>query len=177
MNCNLEIHDEFKNMGEIYCPFCYEQFENRQSNECKRCCDNVHILLDRGYSVCKNCGQVACYEVANEYVDFRENLYCMRTKNVYNRKYHLQNIIDDLLFASKIKVYYQQRAKINRIFATINKILSQINWKRKRIITMKYLLEQILDLMKLDHSQFVTIKSKQTLALYKLYWKSIVHII
>ena len=22
MDCNLEIHDEFKNMGEIICPFC-----------------------------------------------------------------------------------------------------------------------------------------------------------
>ena len=25
MNRNLEIHDEFKNMGELNCPFCDEQ--------------------------------------------------------------------------------------------------------------------------------------------------------
>ena len=117
MNCNSEIHDEFKNMGELNCPFCVEQMQKYQPNECERCCDNVHIILDKGYSVCKNCGQVAGYEVANEYVDFRENLYRMRTKSVYNRKCHLQNTIKDLLFASMIKVNYQQRTKIHRIMS------------------------------------------------------------
>ena len=72
-----------------------------------------------------------------------------------------------------IKVNYQQRAKIHRIFVEINKILPQINGKRKRIISMKYLLERILGLMKLDHSQLLCIKSKRTLASYKQYWKSI----
>ena len=46
--------------------------------------------------VCKNCGQLIGYKVVNEYVDFRENLYRMRRKSVYNRKYHLQNIINEL---------------------------------------------------------------------------------
>ena len=60
MNCDLcsaEIQG-FKDFGEP-CPFCHEQFENRQSNEHQRCCDNKDIIVDRGYSVCKNCGQVA----------------------------------------------------------------------------------------------------------------------
>ena len=131
-------------MGEIYCPFCYEQFENRQSNEHELCCNNIYKILERGYSVCKNCGQVAGYKVVNEYVDFRENLYRMRTKSVYNRKYHLQNTINDLLAASMIKVNYQQRAKIHLIFVEMNKILPRINGKRKRIISVKFLLEQIL---------------------------------
>ena len=164
-------------MGEFNCPFCYSQIQKCQPNEREQCCDNRDIILDRGHSVCKNCGQVNGYEVVKEYVDFRENLYRMRTKKVYNRKYHLQNIIDDLLFTAMIKVNYQQRAKIHRIFVEINKILPQINGKRKRIISMKYLLEQILDLMKLDHSQFVCIKSKQTLASYRQFWKRIIDLI
>ena len=176
MNCDLEIHEGFKDFGES-CPFCYEQFENRQPNEREQCCDNAHIILDRGYSVCKNCGQVAGYKVVNGYVDFRENLYRMHKKSVYNRKYHLQNIIDDLMAASIICVNYQQRAKIHRIFVEINKILPHINGKRKRIISVKYLLEQILDKMGLYHSPLVRIKSERTLASYKEYWNNILDLI
>ena len=60
-------------MGEIYCPFCDEQIQKYQLNNCKQCCDNQDIILNRDYSVCKNCGQVIGYEVVYEYVDFREN--------------------------------------------------------------------------------------------------------
>ena len=179
MNCDLcsaEIHEGFKDFGES-CPFCHEQFENRKSNEREKCCDNAHIILDRGYSVCKNCGQVAGYKVVNEYVNFRENLYRVRTKSVYNRKYHLENIIDDLLAASMIRINYQQRAKIHRIFAEINKILPRINGKRKRIINIKFLLEQILRAMGLEHSPLVCIKSDRTLASYKQYWDSVLDLI
>ena len=179
MNCDLcsaEIHEGFKDFEES-CPFCHEQFENRQSNEREQCCINTHIILDRGYSVCKNCGQVAGYKVVNEYVNFRENLYRFRTKSVYNRKYHLENIIDDLLATSMICVNYQQRAKIHRIFVEINKILPHINGKRKRIISIKFLLEQILSAMGLEHSPLVCIKSDRTLASYKKYWDSVLDLI
>ena len=170
--CSAEIHEGFKDFGES-CPFCYEQFENRQSYEREQCCDNAHIILYRGYSVCKNCGQVAGYKVVNEYVDFRENLYRIRTKSVYNRKYHLEKIINNLLAASMICVNYQQKVKIRCIFAEINKILPRINGKRKRIISVKYLLQQILDKMGLGHSPLVCIKSDRTLANYKEYWNHI----
>ena len=177
MNCDSEIHEGFRDFGES-CPFCHEQFENRKSNEREQCCcDNAYIILDRGYSVCKNCGQVAGYKVVNEYVNFRENLYRFRKKSVYNRKYHLENIIDDLLAASVICVNYQQRAKIHRIFVEINKILPHINGKRKRIISIKFLLEQILSAMGLEHSPLVCIKSDRTLASYKKYWDSVLDLI
>ena len=176
MNCDLEIHKGFKDFEES-CPFCYEQFENRQPIEHERCCDNQDIIADRGYSVCKNCGQVAGYKFVNEYVDFRENLYRFRKKSVYNRKYHLKNIIDDLSAASIICINYRQREKIHHIFARINKILPSINGKRKRIISVKYLLERILDKMGLYHSQLTSIKSKQTLKSYEKYWKNILDLI
>ena len=101
----------------------------------------------------------------------------MRTKSVYNRKYHLENTINNLLTASMICVNYEQRAKIHRIFAEINKILPHINGKRKRIISVKYLLEQILDKMGLEHSPLVCIKSDRTLANYKKYWNHILDLI
>ena len=176
MNCDSEIHEGFRDFGES-CPFCHEQFENRKSNEREQCCINAHIILDRGYSVCKNCGQVAGYKFVNEYVNFRENLYRFRKKSVYNRKYHLENIIDDLLAASMICVNYQQRVKIHRIFAEINEILPHINGKRKRIISIKFLLEQILSAMGLEHSPLVCIKSDRTLASYKKYWDSVLDLI
>ena len=75
--------------------------------------------------------------------------------------------------ASIICVNYQQRVKIHRIFAEINKILPHINGKRKRIISIKILLEQILDKMGLEHSPLVSIRSERTLASYKEYWNHI----
>ena len=172
----LTVHEGFKDFGES-CPFCHEQFENRQSNKHERCCDNQDIIADRGYSVCKKCGQVAGYKVVSEYVHFRENLYRMHTKSVYNRKYHLENTINNLLTASMVCVNYQQRVKIHRIFNEINKILPRINGKRKRIISVKYLLEHILDKMGLEHSPLVCIKSGRTLAYYKEYWNHILDLI
>lgn len=168
MFCDLEMHEGFKDFGES-CPFC-GKFE---VGEDERCCDDQNIINDSGYLVCKKCGQVAGYKIVNEYVDFRENFYRFRRKSVYNRKYHIENVINNLSAASLIFVNCQQRERIHYIFAEINKIISNIDGKRKRIVSIKYLLERILDKMGLEHGLLICIKSGRTLDCYKEYWKGI----
>ena len=160
MNCNLEIHEGSESIDEIYCPFCYEQFENRQSNECERCCDNQDIIADKGYSVCKNCGQVIEYMYVNEYIEFYNNLYCIRKKSVYNLKYHLDNVICNFLYDYKIQTSHQQIMKIHQIYKKINEILPQIRGNRKSIISIKYIMKMILDMMKVENNRVIVTKSK-----------------
>ena len=55
--------------------------------------------------------------------------------------------------------------------------MPQINGKRKRIINLKYLFYQILQLMKIDSSKIELTKSKKTMKLYNVYWNNIMDII
>ena len=41
MNCNIELRDEMKALGEIYCTLCCEQIDiNLVSNYNELCCSN-----------------------------------------------------------------------------------------------------------------------------------------
>ena len=44
MNCNLEIHNEFKSMGGICCPFCDEKLQDCLVRESDLCCDIQDII-------------------------------------------------------------------------------------------------------------------------------------
>jgi len=72
MNCNLEIHNDLKSMGEICCPFCDEKLQDC-SVKYHSCCDIQDNINDNGTNVCQSCGSVHCYDVANEYINFHEN--------------------------------------------------------------------------------------------------------
>ena len=44
--------------------------------------------------VCRCCGQVERYDlVFGEYVDFNENRHLFHRKSVYDRKYHVKNVL------------------------------------------------------------------------------------
>ena len=67
-------------------------------------------------------------------------MYKIGRKLVYHRKYHIENVITNICSKNRITV---SRDKINRIlklFDEIERILSQINGKRKRMISINYIL-------------------------------------
>ena len=41
---------------------------------------------------------VSGYVYDNGYIDFHENMYKIKRKSIYNRKYHILNHIENLLF-------------------------------------------------------------------------------
>ena len=52
------------------------------------------MISDKGTNVCQTSSTVDSYGRASEYVDFCENKYKIVKKSVYQRKYHLENMLN-----------------------------------------------------------------------------------
>ena len=112
-----------------------------------------------------------------EFINFYENLYRIRRKSVYHRKYHLNNILMDIGIKYNITFSVEQKNKIMRIFSEIGKILPQMNGERKRMISLNFILIQVLRMMGLPFNKIPISKSKRTLNSYQEYWEKIMLLI
>ena len=181
MDCEIGIHEAFIELKQNICPFCKQPLEDEKKcdiiEEYYLCCDCREIVINNGYIVCKNCGIVQGYEKAKEFINFYENLYRIRRKSVYHRKYHLNNILMDIGTKYNITFSVEQKNKIMRIFSEIGKILPQINGERKRMISLNFILIQVLRMMGLPFNKIPISKSKNTLASYQQYWAQIMLLI
>ena len=86
MNCNDKLHNE---MEDIICPFCNQQI-NKYEPINEPCCNNQNMNND---NVCTNC-----------YIDFYDNMYKIRKKSVYQRKYHINNILTKMCEKNDISI-------------------------------------------------------------------------
>lgn len=170
MNCNIELHDELVDSGEISCPFCDERLEDCLVKEYESCCDDRQIINDNGKNVCCSCGSVHGYDFANENIDFYENMFKIRRKSVYHRKCHIENVVTDICSKNGITISRDKIERICRVFNEIEKILPQINGKRKRMISINYILKQLFEKLGIPHDNIRITKSERTLACYQQYW-------
>ena len=181
MNCEIGIHEAFIELKQSVCPFCKQPLEDEKKHdiieEYYLCCDCREIVINNGNIVCKNCGVVQGYKKAKEFVNFYENLYRIRRKSIYHRKYHLNNILMELSIKQNIKFSIEQRNKILRIFYEIGVILDQIKGVRKRMISLSFILVQVLRMMDLPFNKIQISKSKRTLNSYQEYWEKIMILI
>ena len=183
MNCNMELHEILIKSGEMVCPVCDQNLDDFnekprvRSVEYYFCCDCQDIINNEEVTVCRSCGIVQGYKTAREYVDFYENRYRMRRKSFYHRKYHLNNILMDISTRHNITFSVEQKNKIMRIFSEIGKILPQIDGERKRMISMYFILRQVLKMMGLPYNEIPISESKKTLAFYQRYWTRIISLI
>ena len=181
MDCEIGIHEAFIELKQNICPFCKQPLEDEKKcdiiEEYYLCCDCRKIVINNGYIVCKNCGIVQGYKKAKEFINFYENLYRIRRKSVYHRKYHLNNILMDIGIKYNITFSVEQKNKIMRIFSEIGKILPQINGERKRMISLNFILIQVLRMMSLPFNKIPISKSKRTLNSYQEYWEKIMILI
>ena len=183
MNCNMELHESLIESGDIVCPLCDQNLEDSDEKPRDRsakyylCCDCQDIINYDGMIVCRSCGIVQGYETAREYVDFYENRHKMKRKSVYHRKYHINNILMDISTKHNMSFSVEQKNKIMRIFSEIGKILPQINGKRKRMISLNFILRQVSRMMGLPFNEIPISKTKKTLASYQQYWTQIILLI
>ena len=178
MDCNIDIHDELINCGEISCPFCDQRLED--SNEKPKydeCCDNQYIINDDGMLACLSCGVVQGYNYVQEYVDFYENIHRFKRKSVYHRKYHVVNVILGIEEKYNIKISNCQKRKIDAIYVEIGKVLNEVNGSRKRMVSVNYIMRKIFKMMGIPYKNIPISKSKKTLAFYNQYWASIMSLI
>ena len=181
MNCDMELHEGLIELGDAFAPFCKRTLEDEKPRDRSvkyyLCCVCQDIINDNGLIVCQSCGVVQGYKTAREYVNFYENIHRMKRKSVYHRKYHLNNILMDISTEHNITFSVEQKNKIMRIFSEIGKILPQINGERKRMISLNFILIQVLRMMGLPFNKIPISKSKKTLASYQQYWTQIILLI
>ena len=177
MRCNTQMHDELKNMEEPLCPFCDRLLVEVDKVEVDKlvesCCCEQNMENVNGMNVCVNCGLVYSYNYVPEYVDFYANMYRIRRKSVYHRKYHIENVLNSILCENYIQLTYNQREKIYEIFAKIDSVLHEINDGRKRIISIKFILKQLLKMLGLPYKDVDVMKSKKTVRYYEQYWAKV----
>ena len=95
MICNKEVHELLIQEDYVTCIFCNEQIQDPGKPERDFCWDSIRLIKDN-FVVCKNCGQVHDYLMADEYIDFYENRYRIKRKSIYYRKYHIINTLNDI---------------------------------------------------------------------------------
>ena len=185
MICGDEIHVALKEAGIIKCPFCDFQFIEGKPLKNDICCDFQDIIKCNGQSVCQSCGIVQGYNYVEEYVDFYQNRYKFIRKSVYHRKYHIRNKLFEIRNKYGILLNCRQREAIERVFEEIDKMVNQVNGQRKRLISVDFIIRELLILMvgrfdlmgvphEINYEKIPISKSKKTLDFYDKYWDQIV---
>ena len=170
MDCNSRIHDELKNMMELTCPFC-DQPLAEVNKAVESCCSEQNMETVDGTNTCINCGLVDGYNYVAEY--FYGNLHRIRKKSEYHRNYHIDNVLDNISYENNIQLTYHQRAKIYKVFIEIDSVLHKVNDGRKRMISIKYVIKRLFEMLGLPYKDINVTKSKRTLTYYKQYWKKV----
>ena len=170
MSCE-EIHEELVNMEEVVCPFCNKQI-SKHTTKTEQCCNRPEIVYGSSI-VCENCGSVLGYKQITEFIDFYENKHRFYRKSVYQRKYHILNIINNIVLKNDIQMTVKNRDKIIRIFDEIGKVVKYVNVDRKRMINLNYIIKRIFSMLDLPFEKVKTTKSKKTIEMYRQYWKDI----
>ena len=184
MNCNIDLHENLIESGDILCPFCDQKLEDSDEKPQDRlakydlCCDCQDIIKDNNLMfVCKNCGVVHGFGLSLDYVNFYENRHKFKRKSFYHREYHINSTILDIKQKYNIEISYYQKYKIDRVFTEIGKIINEVNGTRKRMISIDFILRKVLSMMKLPFDNIPISKSKKTLAFYNQYWANIMSLI
>ena len=172
MNCNIYIHDELKNMEEPTCPFC-DRLLVEVDKAVEPCCSEQNMETVNGMDTCVNCGLVDGCDYVPGYFKFHEDMYKIRQKSVYHRKYYIENVLDSIFSENDIQLTYHQREQIYKVFIEINSVLHEVNDGRKRMISVKYVIKQLFKMLGLPYKDINITKSKKTLKYYKQYWKKV----
>ena len=149
----MYIHNDLKENEELICPFCDKQLTTLP-NAVNQCCSEISVKNVDGENVCINCGTVHGYYVT-EYFDFYDNMNEIRQKSVYNRKYHIENVLNSISSENYIQLTYHQRERIHKVFVEIGSVLNEVNDGRKRMISIKYLIKQLFKMLGLPYKDIV----------------------
>ena len=168
MDCNTQIHDELKNMMEFTCPFCDQQLVEVDKVD-ELCCDEQELENIDGMNTCVNCGSILGYVFVDKCINIYENMYKIRKKSVYCRKYYIENVMNSISF----ELTHEQINQIHKVFVEIDSVLHEVNNSRKRMISVKFIMKQLFKMLGLPYRDINATKSKKTLKYYKQYWEKV----
>ena len=168
MNCNNQVHEQLQNEGEPMSPFCDQLLAKVEKTD-DPCCNKKEIETVNGAQTCINCGVVYCYDYKLEYFDFYDNLYRIKRKSIYQRKYHIENVLNSISCEKNFQLTFNHREQIYKAFNIIANVLQEVNVGLKRMISIKFILKQLLKFLGYQLDIQVT-KSQKTLKFYKQNW-------
>ena len=150
----------------------YEMYSGKEeekqipSNQCE--CGNKIEQIGNEH-VCLSCGRHYGYEYATEYVNYYENLYNIKRKSVYKRKYYLEKVI------RKYNIPNSRMNEFQQYFNGIVKAYQNHTFYKKRMISFNYLFRKVFEMMDLKQQieMCIIIKNKRTLKKYDTVWKQI----
>ena len=99
-------------------------------------------------------------------------MYKIRKKSIYIRKYHIINVPDEMSLSYEKPISSFVFNNVLKILDKINNVLPEINQKRKRLISIKYKINKLLNHWNLKFDVPIT-KSKKTLHDYEKYWNQL----
>ena len=175
--CDKELHEEFIAIGQDTCVFCFELLI-RGDQSTDPCCNMLQIENIFGINTCIRCGMIDNYATESEFIDYTTNMYKIRKKSIYCRKYHIENILNELSLENKIKLDSNHRLVIYKIFEEIDTILPKIqDDSRRRLISIYYILKMLFQMMNIPSEKIPISKSKRTLQYYEKFWALILELI
>ena len=172
MVCDYQIHNDLTYMGESTCPYC-DQLLVKDDAAADPCCSEQGVSDVDGMNVCLNCGLVHSCVYADERINFYENIYRIHRKSVYHRKYHIENVLNNICFENRVKLSHNKKDRIFKIFNEIGTAIPLLNFNRKRMISSKFIIKQIFLLFGIPFNVIEVTKSKKTLKFYNRYWVDI----
>ena len=110
-------------------------------------------------------------------MDFYDNMHRIRKKFVYHRKYHILNVINDITRKNRIKIGYYNREKILRVFALIGQVSQRMDTDQKRMVSIRFILRHLFDILGIKYKFIPITKSKKTLKYYVDWWAQIYNLI
>ena len=141
--------------------------------KCSNCENSTSFTIDYGYKICDECG------VANGHVlGFYDVKDCdrlhYRKKSVYQRKYHYEKKVNQV--SKRINLTNEQKYELySKLMAIDNNVMKILNnqYNRKRMISIFYLIKNILEEMGCEKYKLICLKiSQQTLEIYEKWWLS-----
>ena len=98
---------------------------------------------------------------------------CIEYGKIYLRKYHILNVIDNITRKNKMQISYNDREKLLRIFTLIDQGSSRVDCDRKSLVSIKYILKQLFDILGIKYKFIPLSKSKNTLNYYSQWPKHV----
>ena len=174
MTCTNEIHNELLKMNELICPFCNKKMmEIDNIKVVDSCCCEKDMIIINGMNTCMNCGLVHSCDYVTPYFNFNNAMYWILKKSVYHRKYHIENVLNNISYENNIQITPHQRKKIHKIFIEIDNVINKVDNRRKRMIGIKYVIIKLFKMLGLPYKDIEVTKSKRTLTYYEQYWEKI----
>ena len=130
------------------------------------------FYIESGYYFCEKCD--SCNGKALGFFDYKEyDRFSYRRKSIYQRKYHYENTVKDI--EKRLSLSDDEEYLLLTKLKDIDEdIIREINshFKRKRIISIYYIIKKILKEMGCQKYQQLGLKlSKETFQTYEKWWE------